>query len=100
MRLKNALELAGLRVWFDQQAIKGGDDWNQKIEKAIENCTLFIPIISRNSQTAEGEFRREWNRALHRAERIPREVPFIIATVIDSRDRPAVISAARPSEGR
>jgi hypothetical protein len=73
-------------VWFDKEALKGGDDWDQKIDKGIENCTLFIPIISRNSQTAEGEFRREWARAIRRAERIPREIPFIVATLIDSRN--------------
>jgi hypothetical protein len=84
-RLKDALEKAGLDVWFDKQDLQGGDDWDQKIEKGIENCTLFIPIISRNSQTVEGEFRREWNRALRRAERMPREVPFIVATLIDTR---------------
>ena len=84
--LKDALERAGLMVWFDKEALRGGDDWDQKIDKGIENCTLFIPIISRNSQTAEGEFRREWIRAIRRAERIPREIPFIVATLIDSRN--------------
>jgi hypothetical protein len=85
-RLKDALEREGLTVWFDKQSIQGGDDWDQKIEKGIETCTLFIPVISRNSQTAEGEFRREWLRALRRAERIPREVPFILATLIEPRN--------------
>jgi hypothetical protein len=83
-RLKDALERAGMEVWFDQQNLAGGDDWDQKIEKGIENCTLFLPVISRSAQTAEGEFRREWTRALRRAERIPREVPFLIATLIDA----------------
>jgi hypothetical protein len=83
-RLKDALERAGMEVWFDQQDLTGGDDWDQKIEKGIENCTLFLPVISRSAQTAEGEFRREWTRALRRAERIPREVPFLIATLIDA----------------
>jgi len=84
-RLKDALEREGLTVWFDKQSIQGGDDWDQRIEKGIETCTLFIPVISRNSQTVEGEFRREWVRALRRAERIPREVPFILATLIEPR---------------
>lgn len=85
-KLKEELERAGLQVWFDKGALQGGDDWDREIEKAIEACTLFLPVISKNAQVVEGEFRREWTRALKRAERIPREVPFIIAVLIDGYD--------------
>ena len=82
-KLKDALESAGLQVWFDKNALKGGDDWAREIKKGIESCSLFLPVISRRSQTVEGEFRREWKRALERAERIPEDVPFIIAVLLE-----------------
>ena len=84
-KLKEALEKSDLKVWFDrdEKALRGGDNWDREIEKGIDNCTLFLAVISRNAQTVEGEFRREWERALKRQERISREVPFIIPILIE-----------------
>lgn len=50
LRIVDALRAAGLEVWFDQNELTGGDAWDQKIRKQIKECTLFVPIISANTQ--------------------------------------------------
>ena len=50
-RTMEGLESVGLDVWFDQQAIESGDDWDRKIRRNIRNCSLFLPFISHHSAT-------------------------------------------------
>jgi hypothetical protein len=49
-RICEALRSAGVEVWFDQSELVGGDSWDQSIRRQIGECTLFIPIISSNTQ--------------------------------------------------
>jgi hypothetical protein len=66
-RICEALRAAGLDVWFDQNELAGGDAWDQKIRRQIKECSLFVPIISANTNAREeGYFRREWNIAVDR----------------------------------
>lgn len=82
--LKQGVEDAGIDVWFDKQRLEAGDDYDQKIRRNIRNCSLFIPVISRNAMSrVEGYFRREWRWAIDRAEGIAEGVPFIVPVVID-----------------
>jgi hypothetical protein len=34
-------------VFFDRQSIKAGSEFPQEIDKALENCRIFIPVIGR-----------------------------------------------------
>ena len=66
-RICDALRAAGVDVWFDQSALRGGDAWDVSIRRQIKECALFVPIISANTQAREeGYFRREWNLACNR----------------------------------
>ena len=63
-RLADALRAFGLEVWFDQNELRGGDSWDAKIRTQIRTCSLFVAIISENTQArGEGYFRREIGRA-------------------------------------
>jgi hypothetical protein len=101
-RIKTALEAAGVEVWFDKGRLQAGDDWDQKIRRNVDNCSLFVPIVSRATESrAEGYFRREWARAADRALGIADEIPFIVPVAADE-SRAPVASAARrirPSPG-
>ena len=44
--LRNALESKGHTVFLDIQCIKGGTDWQDVLNKAITNCSLFVPLIT------------------------------------------------------
>ena len=84
-RLCDALRAAGIDVWFDQSALRGGDAWDASIRRQIKDCTLFVPIISANTQAREeGYFRREWNLAVHRTQDLADDRAFLLPVVIDA----------------
>jgi hypothetical protein len=83
-RLRDALDAAGIEVWFDQRYLEGGDDFDQQIKRNIRACSLFMPVISTNTQARhEGYFRLEWNLAAERAKLIADTIPFILPIAID-----------------
>ena len=84
-KLRDALEAAGVDVWFDQRHLEGGDDFDQQIKRNIRACSLFVPVISAQTQARhEGYFRLEWNLAVERAKLIAETVPFILPVAIDT----------------
>lgn len=83
-RICTALRGAGIEVWFDQNALRGGDAWDATIRKQIKNCALFVPIISSNSHArGEGYFRLEWKLAVDRSHLMARDQTFLLPVVID-----------------
>lgn len=82
--LRNALESAGVDVWFDRDALQAGDDYEAKIRRNIENCSLFIPVLSRSTLTSRRRFFRiEWDHALRIAVQVPPTMRFIVPVVVD-----------------
>lgn len=83
-RIADALRAAGIEVWFDRNALRGGDEWDRKIRREIKDCTLFVPLISANSEARyEGYFRLEWDLADQRSHMIARGRPFLVPVGID-----------------
>ena len=83
-RICASLRAAGIEVWFDQSALRGGDAWDQKIHQLIRDCALFMPIISANTESrTEGYFRREWRLAVERTHDMSDRVPFLLPVVVD-----------------
>ena len=88
--IRDGLEQAGIDVWFDKNPgyIRPGDNFDAKIKANIDQCSLFIPIISQNTLIEEPRFfRTEWNYAQELADRYPDNKRFIIPVAID--DTPA-----------
>jgi len=83
-RIANALENAGVEVWFDRKELAGGDAWDAKIRRQIADCALLIPVVSANTQARlEGYFRIEWKLAAQRTHAMAEEKPFLLPVVID-----------------
>jgi tetratricopeptide (TPR) repeat protein len=83
-RLCDALRAGGVEVWFDQSELRGGDAWDAAIRRQIKSCSLFIPVISKNSHSrSEGYFRLEWKLAIDRSHLIAPHLPFLLPIVID-----------------
>ena len=83
-RICEALRAAGVDVWLDQNALRGGDAWDAQIKKQIHDCTLFIPVISAHTDArAEGYFRGEWNLATRRMLNMAHDCAFLVPVVID-----------------
>ena len=44
--LKESLQLLGYSVFLDVHCIQGGSDWQDALNDAISNCSLFVPLIT------------------------------------------------------
>ena len=94
-RIAEALRASGLEVWFDENELRGGDSWDAKIRKQINDCTLFIPIISTHTQErGKGYFRLEWKLAVEQTHLMVEGMAFLAPVVIDdTREAGAVVPA-------
>ena len=62
--IKDEFEKQGVEVFFDDDDLRAGDRYNQKIKKYITNCNYFLPIISKHSLNKERYvYDKEWRRA-------------------------------------
>lgn len=83
-RIADSLREAGFDVWFDQSELRGGDAWDHLIRNRIKDCLLFVPVISKNTESrSEGYFRLEWKLAVDRSHLMADDQPFIMPVVID-----------------
>ncbi len=66
LRLAADLQAAGLPVWLDRQQLDWGSDYTARIRLAIQQCALFVPVLSRTAEQRTGFFRKEWSWASER----------------------------------
>ncbi|HEX7186292.1 MAG TPA: toll/interleukin-1 receptor domain-containing protein [Thermoanaerobaculia bacterium] len=82
--LKEELERAGLDVWFDRDALEGGDEYEKKIRRNIESCSLFVPVLSHHTLTSRRRFfRLEWDWAERVAVQAPPNLRYIVPLAVD-----------------
>ncbi len=83
-RLADSLLTLGFDdVWLDQRQLRAGDDWSQRIDEAIEHCSFFMPVLSRQADARrEGVFWEEWRKAMARALRV--HDAFLLPVGIDT----------------
>jgi hypothetical protein len=94
-KLKNALEAAGVDVFFDRDQLQAGNEWEGKLRRNIKQCCMFVPLISRQTLTMERRFFRvEWRLAIEesQAASFDSEGGFLLPVVIDGTaiDEPAL----------
>ena len=83
-RICESLRAAGIEVWFDQSELRGGDAWDADIRRQIRDCTLFVPMVSANTEArSEGYFRFEWHLAAERSFHFADDRAFLMPVVID-----------------
>ena len=91
-RICDSLRAAGVEVWHDQSELRGGDVWDRNIRHGIQNCTLFMPIISHHTQERlEGYFRLEWKLAVDRSHLMAIERTFLVPVIVDSTREPDAV---------
>lgn len=77
---------------MDQQELKGGDAWDEDIKRQIRECSLFVPLISAQSnQRLEGYFRLEWKLAAERTHSMAAGVRFIFPVLLDDLREPDAV---------
>jgi TolB-like protein/Tfp pilus assembly protein PilF len=84
-RICDALRAAGMKVFFDQRELRGGEAWDQRIRREIHDCELFVPLISVNTASRrEGYFRLEWDLADQRTHMLARNRAFVVPVCLDA----------------
>jgi hypothetical protein len=80
----DALEEAGVDTWLDLKEVEPGDAYDRKIRRSIEDCSLFVAIVSRHVLTEEKRFfRKEWEYAREVSKTVKPGTRFLIPVVID-----------------
>jgi TolB-like protein/Tfp pilus assembly protein PilF len=83
-RICAALRSGGVEVWLDQSELRGGDAWDRQIRERIQDCRLFLAVISTSTETRdEGYFRREWKLAADRTHDMAETKAFLLPVVVD-----------------
>ncbi|MBL8329939.1 MAG: toll/interleukin-1 receptor domain-containing protein [Rubrivivax sp.] len=88
-QLADTLAREGVDVWLDRNELQPGDAWAQSILRGIENCSLFVPVISASTQREDRSrayFWREWNTADDLALGMKPGEVFILPVVVDDTD--------------
>lgn len=82
--LRDALDDAGVDVWFDKKHLEWGDRWQPKIRRGIESCAFFLPLVSRHTLSdARRFFRIEWDLAHTEARKAKLTSRFLLPTLLD-----------------
>lgn len=83
--LYERLEKAGFEPWLDKKSLKGGDEWDEVIKKAIEREIDYFVILQSKALAGkiEGYVHKEIKLALDRQDRFPRGIRFIIPVKIE-----------------
>ena len=86
LKLSRQLKGFGISAWLDKENLRIGDKWWPAITKAIDNCAVFMPVISNNANNRiKGEFRREWKVAIddrlpsYKGSNVPHTIPVYIS---------------------
>jgi len=95
LKLATELQAAGLPVWLDRQQLDWGSDYTARIRTAIQQCALFVPVLSRTAEQRTGFFRKEWSWASERnLDFTGSSLSFLCPLVVD--DTPVFTSSEIP----
>ena len=78
----------GILTWFDKKELLPGDDWDMKIEQAIEKADFFLIFLSGQTIDRIGYKNKELRLALEQQSYRPRGKIFIIPILLDACEPP------------
>jgi hypothetical protein len=67
-----------IEVWFDKNDINPGKDWNNEINKALNNCTSMIILLNENSYSSN-YIRNEIDHAINSKKMMHRILPVFFS---------------------
>ena len=82
-RLFHDLRERGVVVWFDQDALCGGERWKDAISQAISNSRFFIALSSTRSASKKGYVQKEIREALEVLNEFPDGGVFVTPVRLD-----------------
>jgi len=94
--LKN---LGKIRIWQDRQ-IKAGDEWNEKILKAIDSADIIVLLVSPRFMASNFCFNKEMPRAMKRHEQGTAKVIPVILSPCPWKQAPFARLGVLPTDGK
>jgi hypothetical protein len=91
-QLYQKLSSDGFDVWFDEERLLPGQDWNREITHAVRNADTIIICLSHRAVTKSGYFQKEIRWALDAADEKPDGAIFIIPARFEECNVPERIS--------
>jgi hypothetical protein len=82
-RIYQDLKRYGLDVWFDNESLLPGQNWENEIEKAIETSKYFLVLLSSKGMSERGYVHKEIRLALNIFDRCPEDDIFMIPIRLD-----------------
>ena len=82
-RIYQDLKRYGLDVWFDNESLLPGQDWENEIEKAIETSKYFLVLLSSKGMSERGYVHKEIRLALNIFDKCPEDEIFMIPIRLD-----------------
>lgn len=83
-QLVSDLQKGGCIVWLDKERLEAGEDWENTLEKQVKkHCSVFISIISQNTEGEAGYCHLERNWAEERHPKFGKEGKFYVPVIID-----------------
>jgi DNA-binding response OmpR family regulator len=71
------------RPWMDIHSIRGGENWFRAINKAIDECEIFLAVLSNNSVSRRGVIQKELKKAMDKWEGMLPDDIYILPLRID-----------------
>jgi phosphonate transport system substrate-binding protein len=86
------LRKRGIRPWFDEVDLIGGQDWQVEIPKALATSDAIIICLTKNSVDKEGYVQREIKFALDKALEMPEGRIYLIPVRFEDCEVPYLLS--------
>lgn len=83
--LYNKFAAMGFKPWLDKENLRGGDEWDQVIKKAIKKEIDYLVVLQSSDlkKKVSGYVNKEIHMALERQDEFRRGIRFIIPATID-----------------
>ena len=82
--IRDALDRGGVDVVFASDDSTVGDKREKKLRSVVGECSLFMPVVSKRSMSAERRFfRAEWVEAILEARKAIPSGRFVLPVVVD-----------------
>ncbi|HEU4726337.1 MAG TPA: toll/interleukin-1 receptor domain-containing protein [Kofleriaceae bacterium] len=84
--IAEALDAAGIDVWFDETGLAPGVEWDRMISENLLRAALFIPFVSKATESqaeVAKYFWKEWNSAHRRSEYFSPGTRYIVPVALD-----------------
>ena len=82
-KLYERLKEDGIDVWFDEEKLLPGQDWDMEIQNAVRQSDVVIICLSKKSVTKEGYVQKEIKIALDVADEKPEGTIYLIPTRLE-----------------